>query len=460
MRNIRKTRQLYESYVGEDRSRPRGRHAFVTQIRHWLGLCDRHGNNYRDPRSGNRIVREAQMAPEEFDLSELGAAMVGPEFKSFFDPSNPGSLSGVASYRLLAESQFGEDPRALLEATGVGVDVSSFADINAWTGVTGGLIERKILEAFQSPKFIADELMPPEPTRVAEGQKVIGASRLGDQAEERQPGEPHRRTQFGERYVTLAKTRENALAVDVTKEAVFFDLTGQIMERAASVGEWIAYRKELDVIDAFIGVTTQSGGKYQFVYKGVAANTYATSRTNGYLNQQSNVLNDWQALQNSWLLFVRMQDPETSTRILTAPDAIVVNPGNLATAELILGATETERRTAGAATQSTAATLQIARTPGSPFAKRVTKLIWSPLIEQRCTDASGLNLSQTDATNLWFHFEYGRPFRYMQNWPLNVMQAPSTNYDMIDRGLVASYFANERGMPSVWSPWHIVKNTT
>jgi hypothetical protein len=102
--------------------------------------------------------------------------------------------------------------------------------------------------------------------------------------------------------------------------------------------------------------------------------------------------------------------------------------------------------------------LQVRQTPGSPYANEY-RVVWSPLIEQRCTDATGLALSQANANLYWWHLQQGKPFRYMQNWPLNVQQAAANNYDMLDRGVVASYFANERGIPSVWSPWHIVQNT-
>jgi hypothetical protein len=469
MLTITKTRALYESYVNDpQRAGGRGRHAFVTQVRHWLGLCDKHGNNHRDP-AGNRRIREAKMQPNEFDIGELAASLIGAAYKDYFDPSNPGSMAGLARHRLLVEGAHPGDERALLEATGVGVDVSAFANINAWTGVVGGLIERKILEAFESPEFIADELMPAEPTKVKEGQKVIGVSRIGDKAEERQPGEPHRRAGVGERFVTLQGTRENALAIDVFKEAVFFDLTGQLLEHAAQVGEWLAYRKEIDCIDAFIGVTTQSGGRYQFTYRNAVYNTYSTSaqaQANnnnipiGYMNQQPNELIDWTNLESSWLLFVRTTDPETQTRVRVMPDTLLVNPGKLATAELIVGATNLERRTAVGATQATAGVLQVGQGAGNPAGRFGTKkILYSPLVEQRCTDATGLNLNQANATKYWWHFQRGKAFKYMQNWPLNVAQAPSNSYDMLDRGIVASYFANERGMPSVWSPWHVVLNT-
>lgn len=460
MLNGSKLRQLYESYVNDPtRAGGAGRYGFVVHVRHMLGLCDAEGNDYRD-RAGNRRIQEAQLQAEEFDLGDLGFALIGHDFKRYFDPTNPGSLSGVASFRMLTEAANPGDGRALLESTGVGIDVSAFANINAWTAVTGGLLERRLLEGFYNPQFIADELMPAESTRMKEGQKVIGVSRIGDKGKERQPGQPHERAGFGERWVTLPSTRENSLAIDVTKEAVFFDLTGGILEEASQVGEWLAYRKEIEVIDAFIGVTSQSGGRVAFNYKGTAYDTYSPTRVNGYLNQQANELIDWTSFEASWLLFQRMEDPHTGTRILAMPDTVLVNPGKVATAEMIVGASAMERRTAGSATQATAGTLNVSQGSANPVSRfGVKKVLFSPLVEQRCTDASGLALTPTNATKYWWHFQQGRVFKYMQNWPLTVAQAPANNYEMLDRGLVASYFANERGTPSVHSPWHGARNT-
>lgn len=455
MINVRRTRQLYESYTGANRSRQGGAFAFVNLLRHQLGLCDTAGNDYKD-RAGNRVLREQQIRAEEFSFQELAQAMIGPGWQQYFDPA--GLAPNIHRARMLVESAFPEDRRALLEATGVGVDVSAFANVNAWTSVVGGLIEVKILEAFQNPLYIADELMPAEPTKL-NGQKVIGATRLGDQAEFRLPGETHKRSQIGERWVQTPQTNERALAVDVTKEVVFFDLTGQVLQHAGMVGDWIAYNKELYVIDAFIGVTSGSTGAVAFNYKGTAYAAFQSSRTIGILNDQANDLVDWTSVESSWLLFVRMQDPDINTRVLVNPNTVLVNPARFNTAKLIFGGSEHERRTAIGATQSTATTLQIQRTQGrAPVLDTGTTILMSPLVEQRCTDASGLALSQSNANQYWWHFEKGKPCRYMQNWPLTIAQAPSTNYEMLDRGLTATYFANERGTPSFWSPWHIVRN--
>jgi len=443
--NILKIRDLYESR----KNSPAGKLAFLNDIKHGLGLTDKSGNPNRDP-AGNHKLTEQKLKPEQFSIQELAEGIIGPQWRNHFDPANGAAMSRYTAARSLVESGFPNDSRALLEATGIGIDPTAFANINAFTSVVGGLIEVKILEAFQNPALIADQICPAEATKL-NGQKVIGVNRIGDKGRKRNPGEPHTRAQFNERWIETPETRENALAVDVLKESVFFDLTGDILNVAASVGEELAYRKELEVIDTIIGVNNS------FKYNGTAYNTYQTSETLGYLNDHSNPMVDWTSIQASMLRFARMKDPGTGKRVLIQPNLILVNPARLATAQLILGANLTETRVAAGATQATAGTLQIRQTPGNPYSGQFT-ILSSPLIEQRCVDTDGLNLSQANADDYWWIMQGGKSFRYMQNYPLNVQQAAPNQYEMLDKGIVASYFANERGIPSVWSPWHIVRN--
>ena len=451
MINVQRTRQLYESYAGPERTQSGGRVAFVNLLRHQLGLCDKNGNDHKD-RAGNRVLRESTMAPEEFATDELAQAIMGPEVVAWFHSRD--RLARAIQHRALIESQFPGDSRALLEATGVGIDVSAFANINAWTAVVGGLIEVKILEAWQNPMFIGDEFCPPEPTKL-NGQKVIGTGRLGNKAEFRRPGQKHARAQFGERWIQTPETKERALAVDIYKEAAFWDLTGEVLRQGGDVGEWLRYQKELAQMDELLGVTNT------YVYNGVAYLTYLAVDpfpAGQWLNDFSNELNDWLNVQEVMLKFSRMTDPTTNTRVLIMPDVVVVMPGKEATAHLILDARETETRTTANTTQATAPVLQVRRTDSNPYKGKFKKVLTSPLLEQRATDADGLNLSLANATKWWWALQSGKVFKYMQNWPLTVSQAPATNYEMLDQGIISSYFANERGIPSTWEPRGVVRS--
>ena len=442
--NTMKLRNLYESRTKETN----GRWRFLTEMRQGLGLCDKEGNDNKDF-AGNRILKDRSVRPEQFSLQELAESIVGPSWRQIFNPES-GTMNQYTVARSLVETGFPNEQRALVEATGFGLDPSAFLNINTFTSIVGGLVEVKILEAFQNPALIADRLMPVESTKL-NGQKIIGLQNIGDRGRRRGPGETHPRAQFGERWIETPETRENALALDVLKETVFFDLTGAILQQASSIGTELAYRKELEVIDTFLGVNNS------FKYNGTAYNTFQTSRTLGYLNAHTNQLVDWTSLQSAYMLFMRQEDPHTAKRLLITPDTILVNPAKMATINLIIGASSTDRRTTPGSTQATASELNIASTPGNPYSGQFN-VVTSPLVEQRCLATDGLNLNQANTDGLWFMMQAGKPYRYMQNFPLTVTQASPSQYEMLDRGIVASYFAEERGIPSVWSPWHIVKN--
>lgn len=477
--SITQTRALYESYLqrnpdGSPRVSNPGaaRHAFVSDIRHRLGLCDANGRDYKDA-VGNRKLRESadvdlRMRSEDFDMRELCESIVGPGASQHFESAE--SYDAWKRVNYAVERRHPDDPRALLEAPGVGISPSAFADINAWTAVNSGLLERRILEPFENPEYIGSIICPDEMTRIAEGQKVIGVSRIGPKGQRRQPGEPHARAGLVERWVTLPRTNENALAVDVTFEAGFFDITGQLLEHAGAVGDWLAYSQELDRIDAVLGVngsTGQSTDPNAFVYKGTAYAQFADAATAPIVPKNSQVnslLNaDWTNVKASWLLGQRMVDPETGTRIRNTMDTVLTGLEGAITLDLICGASDVQRRTAGALTQSTANTLTLQNTQMNPASRGgrfgVRNILTSALVDQRMTDSTGLNLSSTDAANFWLHFQAGRSHKTMVNWPLTLNSVPAgSSYEMTDRRLIQSTFVSLRYTPSVHSFWHIVRN--
>lgn len=443
-------RALYESCIAQSSG---GRVRFVHKIKNMLGLCDARGNNYRDKAGNLTYKRDAALRADQFSLAESAEAIIGRDWKMFFDGRRGGEWERIAMARALTESTHAGDSRAILESTGVGaVSPTAFLNINAFTALVGGLMQIKILEGYENPAYIAEQLMPAEQTSL-NGEKVIGISSLGDKAKRRLPGDPHERTAFRERWVETPETEENALAIDVLKETIAFDKTNLILTRASQVGDALALRKEYRVIDVFAGVNNAT-----FKYGGTVYATYSTSQVLGYLNDFSNPFYDWTSIQNVKMKFKNMRNPETNIPIMTMPNMIVCSPAKEPLFNLALGATETERRSAGSATQATAAGLNIARGNGNPFGGQY-RVLSSALLDQRLTDADGLNLSQANADEYYWTLQQGRPFKYMQNHPLSVTPASPTNYEMIDKGIAATYFANERGVPAVHDPHFVVRST-
>ena len=62
---------------------------------------------------------------------------------------------------------------------------------------------------------------------------------------------------LGEDYIDTPSTTKRGFIVPVTKEAIFFDRTHLILQRAAEVGEVLGLNKEKRLIDLLIGTDEQ-----------------------------------------------------------------------------------------------------------------------------------------------------------------------------------------------------------
>lgn len=235
---------------------------------------------------------------------------------------------------------------------------------------------------------------------------------------------------------------------EVTQEAVYLDLTGEVLQNASDVGTWLGYHKELRIIDAWIGVTNT------YLYKNT---NYATWISNGYFNNDlpNNELNHWDNIQTALLAFRDMKDPETNTRILNTPDTMLVNMEKLVVANSIVGnlAGDVQYRDAPGSTTNP----QQIRQFTTPY-KGKFEVLESALVFQRLTAADGLNLSASVAGKYWWLFRKGKAMKYAQNWPIRTQQAAPNQLDMIDRGIVLYIKADERGTPMIFEPRHAVRN--
>lgn len=423
-------KNLYESMKAEAADPRHGPTKFCGALRNWIGLD-------RDRFGRPTINRERKMLPESFALPELTRAILGDESRAeqiFRLRKSPGGVS-------------------LLEAGNAAVQPSQFIDISAWDNSVGGLIEAKVIEGFETPDYIGDKICRLDP-RKTNGGKSIGIGRIGDKAEPIAPGQPHPRAQFTERYITVPAATKYGLAVEVTKEAAFFDLTGEVLQQAESVGKEIMLRKEKRILDVLIGITQNP-----YNYGGVAYNTFLTS--GNWVNDQSNPLGDWSNLNLAWYLFQKMTDQESSQRITIKPDTIICTPFLLPTVGYVMNATQIEPLT----NPGSSSTLNVGQ---RTFAPNVTdyfgqplssyKVLASSILDQRLTDADGGNLSAANAKQYWWMIDSKRFLAYWENWPLTVEHAPANDYVMADNNLVLAVFANERGLPYVNDPRYAVRN--
>lgn len=437
-------KNLYESMKAEAADPRHGATKFCETMSNWIGVRyshDRsggvvyHGQDHQGGRLNSNRKREFV---ESFrgGFGELNRAIFG---------SNQDACDAVMGAKKRGAS--------LLEAGNTAVQPSAFIDISAWSNTTGGLIEAKIIEGFETPEFCGDKITVLDP-RKTNGGKVIGVSRIGDKAEVIAPGQAHPRVQFTERYITIPSLDKRGLAIDVTKEAAFFDLTGQVLKNAESLGREIGLRKEKRIFNMIIGATNP------YNYGGVAYNTYLTS--GNWVNTQSNPLADYTNVNLAMYLLSRMKDQESQQMVTVRPDAILYPPFLNPTVDIVLKAKTVEPLTGGSNTVYNQGTRTLADNITDYFGQSLDRLkrYSSPILQQQLEDSvEGLNQSATNARQYWWLFDSQRSFGYFENWPLTVQSAPANDYIMADNDLVMATFANERGLPYVLDPRYVCRNT-
>jgi hypothetical protein len=376
--------------------------------------------------ASNRLVgllKSKEVRPEDFSLRELAETFCGHEW-----------------YRQLNPRNFASPTVSLTEA-GDAVDVTAFGNI------TGQFLYSKIHEGWNAAGFIGDDLFQTVPTQF-DGEKIPGIGRIPSEGESIHPGMPYPEAGLGEHYFQTPSTNKHGMIVSVTKEAIFFDRTGLLAQRAQAVGERLRVNKEKRQLATFAGVTITIGNETfngnNHVWRGTTYNTYSTSANAIGINAKaSSPLTDWTSVEQALLLFSALKDPDTNLPILIRPDTLVVMPAKLFTAKRIVSATEIRTTVPGYATSGT---------PQQFISGNVIDnyaILSSPLLYQILQDSG---ISATNAADHWYVGQRKKGFWYMENWPLTTVTAPANSIKEFEQDIVLRVKASERGVPWVADP--------
>lgn len=417
-------RRIRESYEGQASSLREARIGFLREVFDVLGLGCRSDGVPLIPTDERGLPRlkPGRASMSEFSLRNLAEAIMGHDFvQEYYHPSS------------------GFEFRGLQEAA---IDPTAFLNINTFNLATAGLVQAEVMERFSNPAYIGRELVRIVPTN-KNGDKLIAVARMGSVSSAvkgRKPGEPHAEVGYGEAWQTTPETVERALKCTLTREAVFYDLTGQVQEEAAAVGDELAYGMDKDIADAVLGVTNS------YNRNGTSYDTYQASSP--WANDHSNPLEDYTDIDNALSLFRGMTDPESGREILVQPDTILVAPDKELTINRVLNSTEL---------RETTNTNTVTISP-NPLAGRQFRVVSSQIWFNRCTASDGLNLSVANAKLYWWIGDFRRAFEWRENWPLTPWQASADELHLKDHGLIAVYGANYRGVPYVREPRYVVRN--
>ena len=358
------------------------------------------------------------LKPTDFSLRELFEETVpdGRELVESFNPTGGGVVR-------------------LEEA---GVDSSLFKNIS------GQILYTAMLDGYQSPVFIGDKLVRTIPTKF-DGEKIPGLTQIGDQAGVVQELRDYPRAGIGSTFNETPQTTKRGMIVEVSKEAVFFDRTGQVLETARKTGEWLGVNKEKRLIDMALGVTSTWNPEG----KG-ALSTYSNSTgLHDFDNlANSNALENWTDFTAAQTLLDAITDPFTGEPIIINGTAVLCTKAVAQTARYILNATQVKvdpNANSGTAQYVGYVDPKTLLPEGAGF-----QLLTNAYVASRMT-AGSVN------TSCWVYGDFQKAFAYMENWPLTVVQDDGGD-SAFTRDVVARYKASERGVPAVIDPRYVVFN--
>ena len=300
------------------------------------------------------------------------------------------------------------------------VDTSMFANI------MGQVLYNTTLQGYNTPDLIGSMLMETVQTQFS-GERIPGIGRIGDDVEAISEGQPYPNATFSEEYVDTPETIKRGLILNITREVIFFDRTGILLQEASNMGQRIAVNKEKRILDVVCGITT--------IYRRNGAAAEATYQAD---NQASNTLADWTSIDTAQQKFNVQTDPTTGELIAAQIDVVVVPKALEQTAKRIKAATMV---------RTTSNTNQNTYTPGNQIDNGF-QVVSGQYVRQR-----------TSSDTTWFAGQPKKAFVYMQNWPLQVSQSNENSEVGFTRDIVARYKASERGGPAVRDRRYMLKNT-
>lgn len=354
---------------------------------------------------------DGSITPHEFSIRDLFEALV-PDGREMVNSWNP---------------QYGPDAGVSLSEAHGAITSSDFSNI------TGQIVYSQLMQSMTPEAFPFQNLIPTQSTPFS-GEKIAGVAGLGDMAEVVAENEEFPLVGTTEDYIESPETLKRGFIVPVTKEALFFDRTGLVLQRASAVGNSLMVNKEKRAIDCVIDENTTA---HRHKWRGTTYATYQTSAPWDNVTTSS-ALQDWTDLDEAEQTLNGITDPNTGEPVVVEGDTLICVKGLEHTANRILSATELRYTVSGAATETVGP---------NPYRGRF-RIVTSRLLATRLA---------TD-TN-WFWGSPERAYVYMQNWPITVTQAPAGSSEEFKRDIVAQFKCSERGQYFVREPRVMSKST-
>lgn len=339
------------------------------------------------------------------------------------------------------EKQFSQlSLRESIELRESGFPVSS----SVFPQITSQLLFSEIRAQFMAEANVFAPIVPVIKSTIRDAEIVPSITNPDpDGAQDVLEGQEYPAVGVTEEYFTLPAKTKKGMKINLTREAIFHDKTGMLVEAARKIGEALGSARENAVIDALIGQTNN------YIRNGTATNTFLTA--GAYINNQSSLaLEDWTDVDAAMQLFVDILDPTTSEPLSFQPKHLVVMPYKVHTARRIISATEV--RTAQNAAAGTRSEETISPNPITALG---LQLLSSIRLYRRVL--AGPESVAANAREGWFLGDLTKALAWYECWPLELVQRGRDSQDGFDRDVEMQFKASYYGVAAVREPRYIAR---
>jgi hypothetical protein len=323
------------------------------------------------------------------------------------------------------------------------METAGAVSADAFLNITQQFAYSAILQAYDIPERVFSKLIPSRPSKF-KWERVPGVSHIGDEALVVDEGKEFPVAGVAEDWIDTPETRKRGMRIPITKEAIFFDQTGLVLERCRQAGDWLGVNKEKRAITCVVDAGESDLVQYRYKWRNTSYATYQTSTP--WINSISgNALNDYATVQKAWQTLVQIPDPYTGEPQNVEIRHIVVPPALIAQVPYALRGM-TKQITPGFATTGTPVSTEVPNPMGDIIGRVQT--VSSQLLR---------NISGSDSH--WWLGDLSAAFEYVENWPLQVLNLGAGSHDEFHRDIVAQFRADERGTFNTRQPRKIVLST-
>lgn len=314
----------------------------------------------------------------------------------------------------------------------------AYVKSSAFTNITGELISKEIIKAYKATSNIGDMLTSKYKTKLRY-ERIPGF--IGSEGpQEVKEGDAYSESGISDKYTDLGDPVKKGRLISLTEEAIYFDQTGVLIERAKDIGEKCALDREKKILRAILGID----------------NTYYPNGTETALYLAapflvaSNALVDWTDIEKCELdgFAAMVDDSPDEDEIIVNPTAVLVPYALRRTAQRILNATSITHGDYDGADS--------VKTSGTNPVKNAYKVVSSSLVHK-------LQIAASIATNVakssWWMGDFPKQFKWKEIFPLQTFRAMEDSNLKFERDVVSRFKVRYYGNPFVMDNKYVVKNT-